>query len=125
MSKYFYIILLIEYIKINGNLNYMFYNNSNTTIAINPIEINTTFNDSHIGIELNLFSLDYIEQEYLLFYHNIDILPKITNFRLLFASISENFSINHDNFDIKCIYDINNNISNINDINYLKQYFFK
>ena len=119
MSKYFYMILLIEYIKINGNLNYIFYNNSNITFPIYPIEINTTFNDSHIGIELNLSSFDYIEQEYLYFYHNIDILPKITNFRLLFASISENISINHDNFDIKCIYDINNNISNINDINNL------
>ena len=66
MSKYFYILLIIEYIKING-INTIFYNNSNITIPINPIEINTTINDSHFGIELNISSFDYIEQDYLFF----------------------------------------------------------
>ena len=66
--KYFYILLLIENIKNSENLNLSLDNSSNNTNIVNYFEMNDTFNENHIGIELNLSSFDYLEQDYIFFF---------------------------------------------------------
>ena len=119
MSKNFYILLLlIEYIKNYENILTELYSNSNNIYLINPIEINETFNDNYLGIELNLTTLELIEQKYLYFYYNYEFTPpRITTFNLFFFSLLKNFSLNENNFEIKClITDINTDFFDIKNI---------
>ena len=114
MSKNFYILLLlIEYIKNYKSIITEFYNNSDNTNLINVIEINEAFNDNYAGIELNLTTLDLIDQNYLYFYYNYEFTPssRITTFRLLFFPFLQNYSVNQNDFEIKCLLtDINSNL---------------
>ena len=123
MPIYFYIFLLIEYVKNNDNLNSsLVYNTSNHSISIFPIEINKIFDENHIGLELNISSLDYIEDDYLFFYYNFKFYSKeVGTFRILLEFLSTEAYMNYDNFEIKCLFvDNNTNISDINIIRYLK-----
>ena len=120
MSKNFYILLLlIWHIKTNENAYPELYNNSNNTYLINPIEINDTFNDIYSRIELNLSTSDLINQKYLYFYYNFKFSPPppITTFRLLLFPFAKNYSINQNDFEIRCILkDINTNLIDLNNI---------
>ena len=84
MSKYIYILLLIDFIKNYENIDINSYNNSNNTLSLNPLEINKTIDLYHTGIELNIssiFSFSPIEQEILFYYDfNLFPLPKYTTF---------------------------------------------
>ena len=123
MPIYFYIFLLIEYVKNNDNLySSLVDNTSNHSISIFPIEINKIFDENHIGLELNISSLDYIEDDYLFFYYNFKFYSKeVGTFRILLEFLSTEAYMNYDNFEIKCLFvDNNTNISDINIIRYLK-----
>ena len=122
--KYFYILLLIENIKNSENLNLSLDNSSNNTNIVNYFEMNDTFNENHIGIELNLSSFDYLEQDYIFFFHKLERrIAKVSTFRLEFEISSLNDSINAQNFDIKCVItDININLSDIDTINNLNKF---
>ena len=125
MSKSFYILLLIEFIKNNVNIYSLLDNITNNSSYITPIEINKTFNNNHSGIELNISSFGDIQNEYLFFYYNFESypIPKMSTFRLLFEPLSKNYSINNSNTDVKCIFvNINVNLSDINFLNNISQY---
>ena len=124
--KYFYILLLIENIKNNEYLNLSLDNSSNYSSIVYYFEMNDKFNENHIGIELNLSSFDYIEQDNLFFFHKLEHRnAKVGTFRLEFEFLSLNDSINAQNFDIKCMFtDININLSDIDIINNLKKFSF-
>ena len=120
MSKnVFILLLLIEYIKNNENIYSELYDDSNNTHLINPIEINETINDNYSVIELNLANLDLMDQNYLYFYYNYEFTPPppITTFRLLFFPFIKNYSINQNDFEIKCLLtDINISLLDLNNI---------
>jgi hypothetical protein len=122
--KYFYFLLLIENIKNNENKNLSLDNSSNYSSKVNIFEMNDIFNENHIGIELNLSSFDYIEQDYLFFFHKFEHRnSKVGTFRLEFEYLSLNDSINDQIFGIKCMFtDININLSYIDIIHNLKKF---
>ena len=124
MSKYIYILLLIEFIKNYENIDINSYNNSNNTLSLNPLEINKTIDLYHTGIELNISSISSfspVEQEILFYYDfNLFPLPKYTTFAIFFNPSSENYTFKSNLLDIKCLYlDININLSDVSNINIL------
>ena len=122
MSKYFYFLLLIEYIKNNVNIYSLFDNITNNSFSINPIEISESNHSNNSWVEFNISSFGYIKQDYLFFYYYNKIfpLPKVNSFKIISEPLSNNYFININTFDIKC-FSINNNtnLSDINFINYL------